>query len=240
MLKEISAYGSLQRKIRNEAKLSIRALSELSGVSHSYLSQVENGTRPTPSPDVIKKISDALKYDYFAMMREAGYMNHVKQFGDYIKSERLKNSNSLETISKEVGLSPQDLEEIEDNKLIPSAGIIRKLSDLLSLNYGELMKLAGLWDNENNFIDPFEKIDNESEWSINFKVPRMESIYDDSLMTTRLIPPEEAKQRFLYLENLLTMDENIYLNKRVLTQDEKKRALEILKLVFENDHKQKE
>jgi len=81
-MKVISDFATTLRNIRKSKSMSIRSLSEISGVSHSYLSQVENGTRDTPSPEIIKKIAAALNYDYFTLMRLAGHMT-IKTGIDY-------------------------------------------------------------------------------------------------------------------------------------------------------------
>lgn len=68
-------FGLYIRKLRNEKEMTIRQLELYSGVSNSYLSQLENGKRGIPSPDIIKKISNGLKVDYNDLMIKAGYMD---------------------------------------------------------------------------------------------------------------------------------------------------------------------
>lgn len=73
--------------------------------------------------------------------------------------------------------------------------------------------------------------------SISFEYPRWEWAKGDKPYEKfeKEISHEEAKQRFLYLENLLTMEENVYLNKKILSKYEKEKALHILKLIFEEE-----
>src|SRR5690606_32449989 len=92
--KEVTEYGKLQREIRKEAKMSIRELAEKSGVSHSYLSQVENGTRSTPSSEIIKKVADALNYDYFTLGVLAGVISEKEIYIDTLK-EQLRDLQNL-------------------------------------------------------------------------------------------------------------------------------------------------
>ena len=48
------------RKIRKQKELTIRELSELSGVSVGYICHLENGSRKNPSKEVMTKIAKAL------------------------------------------------------------------------------------------------------------------------------------------------------------------------------------
>lgn len=48
------------KKIRIQKQLTIRELSEISGVSIGYICHLELGTRKNPSKDVMKKIANAL------------------------------------------------------------------------------------------------------------------------------------------------------------------------------------
>lgn len=70
-------FGEFLRELRG--KKSLRETERLTGLSHTYLSSLEKGYDPRskkprhPSPEAIKKISDALGYDYFDLMKKAGY-----------------------------------------------------------------------------------------------------------------------------------------------------------------------
>ncbi|MCM3599356.1 helix-turn-helix domain-containing protein [Robertmurraya korlensis] len=72
---QIKEVGLYLKKLRVERKISIRQLSEKSGVSHAYLSQIENGKRGVPSPDIIKKIAPHLNVSYKELMKAAGHIN---------------------------------------------------------------------------------------------------------------------------------------------------------------------
>lgn len=83
-------FGSFIRKLRNEKEMTIRQLELYSGVSNSYLSQLENGKRGIPSPDIIKKLSKGLKVDYNELMIQAGYMDRDNQFSETYDPEFIK------------------------------------------------------------------------------------------------------------------------------------------------------
>ncbi|MFC4966144.1 helix-turn-helix domain-containing protein [Paenibacillus sp. GCM10023248] len=52
----------------------LRELADRSGVSAAYISQLENGNRGIPSPDVLMKLSEGLNTSYSELMDLAGYL----------------------------------------------------------------------------------------------------------------------------------------------------------------------
>jgi transcriptional regulator with XRE-family HTH domain len=66
--------GAYLRQLRRERKLTLRDVEEATGrnVSNAYLSQVENGRKP--SPDVLDSLASAYGVDYVDLMRRAGYL----------------------------------------------------------------------------------------------------------------------------------------------------------------------
>ncbi|WP_080840081.1 helix-turn-helix domain-containing protein [Cohnella massiliensis] len=68
-------FGKYLRKLRNEKKMTVRQLDLYSGVSHSYLSQIENGKRGVPSPEILKKLHKPLGVSFEDLMRAAGHID---------------------------------------------------------------------------------------------------------------------------------------------------------------------
>ncbi|GAA4880021.1 transcriptional repressor LexA [Paenibacillus vulneris] len=68
-------FGGYLKMLRKRQNLTIRELEDKSGVSFSYLSQMENGKRGVPSPEILKKISIALGVEYDEIMTKAGYLD---------------------------------------------------------------------------------------------------------------------------------------------------------------------
>jgi|GEM_PF-288200 len=62
------------RDLRKLKGFTIRELSDRSGVSAAYISQLENGNRGIPSPDVLAKLSEGLNISYSELMVMAGYL----------------------------------------------------------------------------------------------------------------------------------------------------------------------
>lgn len=75
---ESKEFGEYLRKIRKSKKLTVRQLDLYSGVSHSYISQMERGARGIPTPEILKKLSKPLGVEYEELMRVAGYLKETK------------------------------------------------------------------------------------------------------------------------------------------------------------------
>lgn len=63
MSKEDGTLGDFIKSKRQEAGWSLRKLAELSGVSTSHLSRIENGERSPTTEDVLARIANALGVD---------------------------------------------------------------------------------------------------------------------------------------------------------------------------------
>lgn len=61
---ESNNLGEILKEARKEKGFTLRELSERSGVSHSYISQLENGRNNNPTPLFLKRISDALSLPF--------------------------------------------------------------------------------------------------------------------------------------------------------------------------------
>lgn len=93
------AFGEELRKLRKEKGFSIRKLSELSGVAHSYLSQVETGKRGIPKVETLEKIAAGLDIPLEDLLVLAGYLDPE----DYM---RMKNERE----DREWSLAEQEQE----------------------------------------------------------------------------------------------------------------------------------
>lgn len=62
------------KQLRKLRGYTIREVSDRSGVSSAYISQLENGNRGIPSPDILMKLSEGLHISYSELMHIAGYL----------------------------------------------------------------------------------------------------------------------------------------------------------------------
>ncbi|MCM3567543.1 helix-turn-helix transcriptional regulator [Neobacillus mesonae] len=122
-------FGEELRQLRKEKGLSIRKLSELSGVAHSYLSQVETGKRGIPKVETLEKIAAGLNIPLPDLLEMAGYLpTEIVEDMQYEKLEHnpsgydlyylLKNSEHLKIYFKKKPLT-KDLQIAVANILEP-------------------------------------------------------------------------------------------------------------------------
>lgn len=67
-------FGEYLRRLRKEQNLTLDALGEAAGLSKQHLSNLENGKRGIPSPEIIKYLHGPLKANFYEMMEEAGHL----------------------------------------------------------------------------------------------------------------------------------------------------------------------
>jgi transcriptional regulator with XRE-family HTH domain len=65
--------GEFIREQRNMARLSLRRLSDLAGISNPYLSQIERGLRK-PSAEILQQIAKALRISAETLYERAGLL----------------------------------------------------------------------------------------------------------------------------------------------------------------------
>lgn len=107
--------GIFIKELRNQRKLKISKLAEISGVSQPYLSQIESGKRK-PSLEIVRKLASALETDFYELAWIAGYytlreIEDVRQQKEFFASmtpeefdayqlEDLRSFNRYENIRK--------------------------------------------------------------------------------------------------------------------------------------------
>jgi transcriptional regulator with XRE-family HTH domain len=80
-----SELGVFIREQRNTARLSVRRLSELAGISNPYLSQIERGLR-RPSADILQQIAKALRISAETLYVHAGILDAPADAPDLARS----------------------------------------------------------------------------------------------------------------------------------------------------------
>jgi len=89
-------FGRFIRGIRKQRGLTTSELAKKSGISQSYISQIETGNRPIPTDEVLLKLSQALKIDYAEMLDKAGrktsaFDSQIRSFVHLLIGDREKD-----------------------------------------------------------------------------------------------------------------------------------------------------
>ncbi len=79
--KRIADVGDFIKSQRETARMSVRRLADLAGVSNPYLSQIERGLRK-PSADILQQIAKALQISAETLYVRAGLMSDDAHGGD--------------------------------------------------------------------------------------------------------------------------------------------------------------
>src|SRR3954466_8810471 len=88
--------GEFIREQRSVARLSLRKLSDMAGVSNPYLSQIERGLRK-PSAEILQQIAKALKISDETLYIRAGILTDEPVTGHEVR----------EAISRDPKLTPE-------------------------------------------------------------------------------------------------------------------------------------
>ncbi|MEO7371223.1 MAG: helix-turn-helix transcriptional regulator [Ilumatobacteraceae bacterium] len=72
--RRLADVGDLIKSQREVARMSVRRLAELAGVSNPYLSQIERGLRK-PSADILQQIAKALQISAESLYERAGFLS---------------------------------------------------------------------------------------------------------------------------------------------------------------------
>jgi transcriptional regulator with XRE-family HTH domain len=83
--------GEFIRDQRRNARLSVRRLSELAGISNPYLSQIERGLRK-PSAEILQQIAKALAISSETLYVRAGILEQRDGTGD-VEAEILRDTS---------------------------------------------------------------------------------------------------------------------------------------------------
>lgn len=71
--KRLADVGDFIRSQREVARMSVRRLAEVAGVSNPYLSQIERGLRK-PSAEILQQIAKALQISAESLYERAGFL----------------------------------------------------------------------------------------------------------------------------------------------------------------------
>jgi transcriptional regulator with XRE-family HTH domain len=120
---KVVEFGKYIRSLRKKKDLTLVELSKLSGVSHPYLSQIENGkTKTVASPEILNKVAGPLGTKYEDLMEKAGYL---KSFIKALKNDENEETRLIDQLSKIFSY-------MGDNRLEESLKSQKQLEEILA------------------------------------------------------------------------------------------------------------
>lgn len=92
----INEFGHYLRGLRKSRKLTLVELADKTGLSQPYLSQIENGRREAPKPDILEKLATVLDEEYNTLAEKAGFYKRLEHEKNLIQFEILMDNHLKE------------------------------------------------------------------------------------------------------------------------------------------------
>lgn len=144
----MNSLGDKIREARKSKRLSITEVAQKVGVTRQYISQIETGVQ-NPSLKILGKICDILNLSYEEMLKIRNYSlesqlegQEESSLGNKIKKARKRRWLQSQEVAKMVGISESYFSDIENDRKTPSMKVLKKICDVLNLNYAEMLKMG--------------------------------------------------------------------------------------------------
>lgn len=137
-------FGHFMRKLRGQ--LTLREAAEKSGLSYTYISIIEKGSRPGSNkplkvtPDSLQKLAKAYEHSYEDLLLKAGYLSGQLTL-DY-EGEKLITRNSTINEDKEVYRTEREREKNDIEKILLNNNEIHFRGETLSM--GERLQIIDM------------------------------------------------------------------------------------------------
>jgi transcriptional regulator with XRE-family HTH domain len=110
----MSKLGEVLRELRG--KRSLRSVADITGLSHSYIADIEKGIRRdtkapiNPSPEILKRLANAYNYSYEELLKLAGYIEEQEETTEKPTYDPMSEINKM---IKEFGIEQFGFFDIE-------------------------------------------------------------------------------------------------------------------------------
>jgi HTH-type transcriptional regulator, competence development regulator len=105
MSQDLSNLGSFLASARQHKQLTLRAVETETGISNAYVSQLETGKVRSPSPVILRKLSDLYGVSYINVLDLAGYP--IPESSNF--------DTSLTDVAARLGpVTPEEADELAD------------------------------------------------------------------------------------------------------------------------------
>ncbi|MGB8953889.1 MAG: helix-turn-helix transcriptional regulator [Tumebacillaceae bacterium] len=151
-------FGEFLRMKRQERGLSGRKLAAKSGISQTYLSQMETGDKPPPSDQKIRRLAEVLEIPTNRLMELAGRAPQQESnavISNVVKSIRQTLEQSYGEFAERLGINPEELRQLEECKNEDEARQFAQLVATITL--AELVKMESvLSEDDRTFLRKLE------------------------------------------------------------------------------------
>lgn len=245
-------FGKFLRQYREHAGLSMGQLAKLAEISQPYISQIENGSRGVPSPDILRKLGEPLGVAYSVMLRQAGYWDDLDAYDPGAEIEQAERFKELEGFVKVGRFTLNKLPDLIIGFVLGSELIERYISDLIeSMRHPHeesyIDEFASSFDGYRNGTGELDILDLKSMIYQQSGIGRHPLLGTDEeaaklfAMLTILEKVEETEvdlqrieyrsKKLLDIDRLLANDSAAY-NGNPLTYQDRQRILDVLKALF--------
>lgn len=229
-MNEVNELGERIRLARKQKKITQKKLGEMLGKVESTVRMWELG-KSTPPPEVIFTLSSQLDLDYTQLMVLAGYLD-AELTDLYQSREKINNRYSQLKNRKEAAIDRLNLIEFELEKYVD-----KEMDDLLESERNKISALIKERGREKNIITrTIQQIDDlEAEiFEINDSIRvAFESKKIYGLDSPLNIAANNSKN-CIDLEILFNSESEIFFNNKILTNNEKKKVLQIIDITLNN------
>lgn len=227
----MNTLGDFIKRARKNKKLTLTQLGDMTGLTHGYLSNLENNVRKNPSMEVLKKLAQALDIEYSKLALLSGLVDEKTLLIEKLQKKLDEELRVLE-VNKEffsktkdvISLLPKD-EKLREIQLKENDEVLQKIIDerqpiieQLKEQINSLTKY-GVMEFNNNIVST--------------DVPRYEN-HISSDEKEKDFSFNQAYNKLFSLEYLLNSDEDIYLHNKKLTSEQKKQLFSIAETIFRN------
>jgi transcriptional regulator with XRE-family HTH domain len=151
--------------------------------------------------------------------------------GSKIRELRKSKKVTQKDLAKAIRRSERMVQKYESGEVPPPWTVVERIAEALNVPFNELVP-----DNSQEAIDLF---DTPREIDIVFHEPIDEIIKDKNGVTfIKAIPLEKVRQRFFDVGYILKYRKGAYCNGHLLSDEERRRALDMLKVLFPEYHKE--
>jgi len=133
----VNIKGELIRQLREDKNLTLVELSQKAGLSVSYISEIERGSKK-PSLKTLEKIAQALNIPRGQLV-EMNEDTKGISMGEKIRLLREKNNINLTEFASRIDISHTYLSDIERGVVCPAVATIRKIAGELDIPISSLM-----------------------------------------------------------------------------------------------------